>query len=72
MTSAAYADMYAAKLKSADVAVTEIGDGETIAPSMAIGQPPTLLSAVAARLRANDLKRIRLYYKGTSKNSVVL
>ena len=30
---------------------------------MAIGQPPALLAALADRLRSNDLKQIRLYYK---------
>jgi itaconate CoA-transferase len=55
--------IYGAKLTTADKAVATIADGETIAPGMAIGQPPALLAAIAARLRANDLKRLRLYYK---------
>lgn len=55
--------LYAAKLTTADKAVSAIADGETIASGMAIGQPPALLAAIAARLRADDLKRVRLYYK---------
>jgi len=57
------AEFYAAKHMTADKAVSTIADGETVAVGMAIGQPPALLEAIAARLRANHLKRIRLYYK---------
>jgi len=63
MERAALMEMYAAKLTTADRAVATIADGETIAPGMAIGQPPAVLAAIAARLRANDLKKLRLYYK---------
>lgn len=55
--------LYAAKLTTPEKAVAAIAEGETIAPGMAIGQPPALLAAIAARLRAGDLKKIRLYYK---------
>ena len=55
--------LYAAKLTTPERAVAAIADGETIAPGMAIGQPPALLAAIAARLRAGDLEKIRLYYK---------
>jgi itaconate CoA-transferase len=63
MPVAEYAEMYAAKLSSAVVAVAPIADGETIAPGMAIGQPPAILAAIADRIRSGNLKRIKLYYK---------
>jgi itaconate CoA-transferase len=63
MASLSPAEIYAAKLTTAEKAVSTIADGETVSAGMAIGQPPALLAAIAARLRANDLKRIRLYYK---------
>ncbi|HYX02036.1 MAG TPA: hypothetical protein VE963_08110, partial [Reyranella sp.] len=63
MPTDASAEIYAAKLTTADKAVAAIADGEIVAAGMAIGQPPALLMAIANRLRANDLKRIRFYYK---------
>src|SRR5271170_7998783 len=63
MTAAAWAELYAAKLTTAEKAVSAIADGETVAAGMAIGQPPALLAAMAARLRADDLRKIRFYYK---------
>jgi itaconate CoA-transferase len=63
MPVAEYAEMYAAKLSSAVVAVAPLADGETIAPGMAIGQPPAILAAIADRIRSGNLKRIKLYYK---------
>lgn len=57
------ADIYAAKLTTAPAAVAGISDGETVSVGMAIGQPPALLAAIAARLRSDDLEGIRLYYK---------
>ena len=35
----------------------------TLLVGMAIGQPPALLEAIAARMRAGDLQTLRLYYK---------
>jgi itaconate CoA-transferase len=63
VTSSALTETYAAKLTTPEKAVSGIADGETVAAGMAIGQPPALLAAIAARLRANDLKKIRFYYK---------
>lgn len=57
------AELYAAKLTTADAAVSPIASGETVSCGMAIGQPPALLSATANRLRSGDLGDIRLYYK---------
>ncbi len=63
MASSSPAELYASKLTTPAKAVASIADGETVSAGMAIGQPPALLAAIADRLRANDLKRIRLYYK---------
>ncbi len=63
MRSVNVAEAYAAKLTTAEKAVATLADGETISAGMAIGQPPALLAAIAARVRADDLKRLRLYYK---------
>ena len=63
MANAGYADLYAGKLTTAARAVAGVSDGATVSLGMAIGQPPALLAALAGRLRSNDLKRIRLYYK---------
>jgi itaconate CoA-transferase len=57
------AEIYAAKLRDAAKAVADIADAETIAAGMAIGQPPALLAAIADRVRCNDLKGLKLYYK---------
>lgn len=57
------AAIYAAKLTTAQQAVSSIATGATLSCGMAIGQPPALLAATAARLRTNDLGRIQLYYK---------
>lgn len=56
-------ELYASKLTTPAKAVSSIADGETVSVGMAIGQPPALLMALADRLRANDLKGIRVYYK---------
>ena len=57
------ADVYSAKLTTAERAMTSIATGETVSCGMAIGQPPALLAATADRLRTGDLGKIRLYYK---------
>jgi itaconate CoA-transferase len=57
------ADIYTIKLTTPEHATAPIRDGETLSCGMAVGQPPALLAATAARLRAGDLGRIRLYYK---------
>ncbi len=58
-----YASQYTSKVKTAAEAVASITNGATVAAAMAIGQPPALLSALGDRLRSNDLKAIKLYYK---------
>ncbi|GHB92641.1 acetyl-CoA hydrolase/transferase family protein [Cerasicoccus arenae] len=63
MSGNPYSADFDSKLKAADQAVAPIANGETIAVAMAIGQPPALLAALADRLRSDDLKFIKLYYK---------
>jgi itaconate CoA-transferase len=57
------ADRYAAKLCTPERAVAQIASGSTLLVGMAVGQPPALLDAIAARMRAGDLDTLRLYYK---------
>jgi itaconate CoA-transferase len=58
-----YTDLYAARRRTAADAVAEIKDGETLVVAMAAGQPPSLLAAVADRVRASNLKGLTVYYK---------
>jgi itaconate CoA-transferase len=44
-------------------AVADIADGETLVVGMAVGQPASLLAAIADRVRANDLKKLKVFYK---------
>jgi len=63
MTGSKYEDLYQTKLKSPSDAVASMADRETLAVAMAIGAPPALLTAIANRVRSNDLKGLKLYYK---------
>ena len=63
MASPGPTELYASKLTTPAKAVSSIADGETVSVGMAIGQLPALLAALAVRLRANDLRGIRVYYK---------
>lgn len=54
-------ELYESKITSPEKAVTAISDGNTIVHGMASGEPPSLLSALAARLRGGDLKDIKVY-----------
>lgn len=63
MPQTKYEELYQAKLKSPFGAVADIADGETLAVAMAIGAPPALLAAIADRVRSNDLKGLKVYYK---------
>ncbi|MHB8772650.1 MAG: acetyl-CoA hydrolase/transferase family protein [Syntrophales bacterium] len=56
-----YRDLYEKKLTTAEKAVSAIGNGSRIVHGMASGEPPALLGAIAARLRAGDLKGIEMY-----------
>ena len=52
---------YQKKLTSADMAVELINDGDTLIHGMASGEPPALLTAIANRLRSDDLDNIHVY-----------
>lgn len=53
---------YLSKVVSAQAAVECIGSGAQVAMGMAIGQPPALLTALAARIEAGDLADLHLWY----------
>jgi itaconate CoA-transferase len=63
MSTHSYQDAYDTRRRSAAEAVAAIADGETLLVAMSAGQPPALLAAIADRVRANDLKGLKLYYK---------
>ena len=56
-----YSDLYARKRITAEQAVAGIADSSTIVHGMACGEPPALLRAVAARLRAGDLRNVNIH-----------
>ncbi len=53
---------YRSRLVSAEVAVEGIASGAQVAMGMAIGQPPALLAALAARVEAGSLSDLHLWY----------
>jgi itaconate CoA-transferase len=53
---------YRSRLMSADIAVADIASGAQVAMAMAIGQPPALLAALAARVEAGALADLDLWY----------
>jgi itaconate CoA-transferase len=56
-----YIGEYQQKLTTAAKAVAYIAAGSTIVHGMATGEPPALLTAIADRVRAGDLKDIKVY-----------
>lgn len=58
----AYASDYAAKLRTADEAVSVIPSGADVSMGMALGEPPALLAALEQRLLAGEVGGIRLWY----------
>jgi itaconate CoA-transferase len=58
-----YATEYKRKLTTPAKAVERIRSGSNFAFGMGAGQPPALLAAIADRLRAGDLKDLKVYYK---------
>jgi itaconate CoA-transferase len=52
---------YQRKLTTADQAVEKIRDDETIFYGMSVAQPPALLSALADRGRAGDVRGLKIY-----------
>jgi itaconate CoA-transferase len=57
-----YAADYKRKLTSAELAVAAIPHSSTLVVAFAVAAPPGLLSALAARARAGDLRDLRTYY----------
>ena len=57
-----FAADYAAKLVSAAEAVAAMRSGSNVSMGMALGEPPALLTAMAARLESGELDDVRLWY----------
>jgi itaconate CoA-transferase len=53
--------LYARKKTTPEQAVADIADSSTMVHGMASGEPPALLGAIAARLRAGDLRDVKIY-----------
>ena len=58
-----YQTIYQKKLTTAAKAVEQVKSCSNFCFGMGAGQPPALLQAVADRLRAGDLKDLKVYYK---------
>lgn len=63
MAHSYYEDEYKAKLTTPEKAVESIQSGSTVAIGMAHAQPPALLAAMASRIRADELKDLKVYHK---------
>ncbi|MHC9540281.1 MAG: acetyl-CoA hydrolase/transferase family protein [Vulcanimicrobiota bacterium] len=63
MAHSYYTDEYNAKLTTPEKAVESIKSGSTVAIGMAHAQPPALLAAMASRIRADELKDLKVYHK---------
>jgi itaconate CoA-transferase len=61
--------LYRSKLTSAEDAVSTIRSGTTISMGMAMSEPPALLGALAARLEANKLRDVKIYYFESTKTA---
>ncbi|MFO1187293.1 MAG: acetyl-CoA hydrolase/transferase C-terminal domain-containing protein [Alphaproteobacteria bacterium] len=58
----AYDAEYRSKLTTPETAVSKIASATNISMGMALGEPPALLRALAARLKAGELKDLSLWY----------
>jgi itaconate CoA-transferase len=56
-----YQAEYKRKLTTPESAVADVADSSTLIHGMAAGEPPALLEALAARLRAGDLTDLQVY-----------
>jgi len=54
-----YTDMYRRKLASPAQAVARVQDNDSLVHGWSVAEPPALLSALADRLHAGDLKQLR-------------
>jgi itaconate CoA-transferase len=61
--------LYQSKLTTPEDAVTTIGSGTTISMGMAMSEPPALLGSLAARLQANELRDVNIYYFESTKTA---
>ncbi len=61
-TAGTVEDAYKAKLVTAEEAVTAIKSDTDISIGMALGEPPMLLEALSARVEAEALEKLRLWY----------
>ena len=57
-----FAEEYQRKLMTAEQAIGLLESGDHIVKAMAVSEPPALLEALAARVEANDLTDITVYY----------
>lgn len=56
-----YEHEYQKKLVAPEQAIAAIRDGDMLVHGFALAEPPALLMAIANRLRAGDLKRLRVF-----------
>ncbi|MDD5010119.1 MAG: acetyl-CoA hydrolase/transferase C-terminal domain-containing protein [Syntrophorhabdaceae bacterium] len=56
-----YEHEYQKKLVAPEKAIAAIRDGDMLVHGLALAEPPALLRAIADRLRAGDLKRIKVF-----------
>jgi itaconate CoA-transferase len=61
--------LYCSKLMSAEDAALTIRSGTTISMGMAMSEPPALLGSLAARLEANELRDVNIYYFESTKTA---
>lgn len=53
---------YESKLVTAQDALANVSSGENLSMGMALGEPPALLNALAARIKRSDLSDLKLWY----------
>ena len=59
--------LYKSKLTTPEEAVAAIGSGTTISMGMAMSEPPALLGSLTARVQANELHDVNIYYFESTK-----
>ncbi|HAS81445.1 MAG TPA: 4-hydroxybutyrate--acetyl-CoA CoA transferase [Verrucomicrobia bacterium] len=61
MTCTNYDDVYKNRLRMVQEAALQVRSGDTIVVATGIAEPPALLDAIAARVRADELRDITVY-----------
>ena len=61
--------LYQSKLTTPEDAITTIGPDTIISMGMAMSEPPALLGSLAARLQANELRDVNIYYFESTKTA---